>query len=142
MDTDTSSSCILRISFGTIEDIPESARKVVPTPTDPFLLPLKVKLNEVYAIGYCATPLRVIKVFSFFFFISNWWILPDPVEVNVNPIPDNPETPVILNLSLSIFKAYTLDGHIFVEIPVEKTDLKVVPVETFDICNDGFKLLE
>ena len=50
-----------------------------------------------YDKGYCTIPLRLISVFSIFFFIVSLWAFPAPVLVNVNPIPLL-FVPVILNV--------------------------------------------
>ena len=90
---------ILRISFGTIVDIPlkaniEDAIEIVP----PF--PDNVCTIGVLIIGYCTILSKVIIAFSFFLYISSWCAFPEPIEENTTPFPVKASFFVSANLNL------------------------------------------
>ena len=61
-----------------------------------------VVLTGVNAIGDCIKPSISITVFSSFLVISNWWILPDPNDKNVTPVPALALLALTANLNVSL----------------------------------------
>ena len=90
-----------RISPSVNEEIPATLKIVEVDDIFPPTLFETVVLTGVNAIGDWIKPSISITVFSSFLVISNWWILPDPNDTKVTPVPALAFDLLVANLNVS-----------------------------------------
>ena len=90
-----------RISPSVSEEIPATLKIVEVDDMFPPTLLETVVLTGVNAIGDWINPSISITVFSSFLVISSWWILPDPNDTKVTPVPALAFDLLVANLNVS-----------------------------------------